>query len=144
MTRFVVWAILAMAFFVTPALGCPSETEEARITEALTADDSYYILEGAELDTFITNANDLYNIGWQRNTVAKLYVIEAEYKDPSPHFQVYHLFFIGPDGCIVYYQSVYGAVLQLVMSHDPQKQLDNVGITREELAPAFGKKRDKP
>jgi len=117
MTRFAVLLALLGAFFVTPAIGCPSETQEARITEALTAEDSYYILQGEELDTFITNANDLYNIGWQRNTVSKLYVIESEVKADNPHFQIYHLFFISPDGCIAYYQTVYGAVLQLVMTH---------------------------
>ena len=123
MTRFVVWAILAMAFFVTPALSCPSETEEARITEALTADDTYFIIEGVELDKFVKNANELYNIGWQRGGILKIYAIQSELVADNPHFQIWHLFFVDPNGCIAYYQTVYGAVLALVLADDPQALL---------------------
>jgi hypothetical protein len=123
MIRLAVWAILAMAFFVSPALACPSETEEARITEALTTDDTYFVIDGADLDKFVKNANELYNIGWQRATITKIYAIKSEMQADNPHFQIWHLFFVAPDGCIAYYQTVYGAVLALVLADDPQALL---------------------
>jgi hypothetical protein len=122
MTRFLVWLFLGVALSF-PALACPPETQETRITEALTADDVYIIIEGEDLDLFIKNSNDLYNIGWQRSTISKIYAIESEHKSDNPHFQVVHLFFIDNEGCIAYYQTVYAAVLTLVLADDPQSLL---------------------
>jgi hypothetical protein len=119
MTRFLVWLFLGVA--LTPsAMACPVETQEVRITEALTPDDTVHIIMDEELDKFIRNANDLWNIGWQREQIARIYAIEAAEKAHNPHFQIIHLFFIGSDGCIAYYQTVYAAVLQLALADDPQ------------------------
>jgi hypothetical protein len=119
MTRFLVWLFLGVAVS-TSAIACPLETEEVRITEALTPDDKVHIIMGAELDKFVKNANDLWNIGWQRAQISHIYAIEATQKAHNPHFQIIHLFFIGSDGCIAYYQTVYAAVLQLALADDPQ------------------------
>ena len=122
MKRFLIAALFG-AFFVTPVLACPYETEEARITEALSDEDFYAVIEGEMLDLFVKNANDLWNIGWKREDILKIYAIDAEIKADNPHFQVVHLFFIGPDGCIVYYQTTYAAVLELVLDPDPAGKL---------------------
>jgi hypothetical protein len=122
MTRFLIWLFLGVAVS-TSAIACPYETEEVRITEALTEDDTVRIIMDEELDTFVKNANDLYNIGWQRAQIARIYAIEAEQKAHNPHFQIIHLFFVGPDGCIAYYQTVYSAVLQLMLDPDAREKL---------------------
>jgi hypothetical protein len=122
MTRFLVWLFLGVA--LTPAaMACPVETQEVRITEALTEDDVVHIIVDEELDIFVKNANDLYNIGWQRAQISRIYAIEATQKAHNPHFQIIHLFFVGPDGCIAYYQTVYQAVLQLMLDPDAREKL---------------------
>jgi hypothetical protein len=120
MTRFLVWLFLGVALTPAAMAACPYETEEIRITEALTEEDTVHIIMGEELDKFVKNANDLWNIGWQRAQISHIYAIEAEQKAHNEHFQIIHLFFIGSDGCIAYYQTVYKAVLQLALADDPQ------------------------
>jgi hypothetical protein len=112
---------LAVAFSLATA--CAPEAQEARITEALAPTDTYFLVEGDKLDLFIKNANELYNIGWQRAQIAKVYVIEAEQKAEHEHFQIMHVFFVTPDGCIGHYQTVYKAIIDLLLAPDPSKIL---------------------
>lgn len=102
---------------------CAYEAQETRITEAITAEDKYFVIEGKALDLFIKNANDLYNIGWVREQIGKVYVIEAEMKAENPHFQVVHVFIVTTDGCIGHYQQTYAAVIKLLLLEDPMKFL---------------------
>lgn len=118
---FIVTAVSIVSAY--SATRCAAETDEARVTEALTPSDKYFILTGADLDRFIINVNDLYNIGWKRADIDKVYAIEAEKKSDNPNFQVEHLFFIGPDHCIHYYQTVYKALLDVLLSPKPCKVL---------------------
>ena len=102
---------------------CAPEAQEERITEAIAPTDVVMTLEGEKLDLFIKNANELYNIGWQRNQIEKVYVIEAEVKHENKHFQVMHVFFITSDHCIGHYQTVYKAIIDLLLSDDPMSKL---------------------
>jgi hypothetical protein len=102
---------------------CAPEAQEERITEAIAPTDVVMILEGEKLDLFIKNANELYNIGWQRNQIAKVYIIEAEAKASHRQFQIEHVFFVTPDHCIGHYQTVYKAIIDLLLSDDPMSKL---------------------
>lgn len=104
--------------FASPATSCPVETSEDRITEILTPDDNYIVIEGEQLDVFIENANKLYNIGWVRAQISKVYAIDAEFKHEGD-FQAVHLFFIGTDGCIRWYQTTYAVVVRQLLDPDP-------------------------
>jgi hypothetical protein len=102
---------------------CAPEAQEERITEAIAPTDVVMILEGEKLDLFVKNANELYNIGWQRNQIAKVYIIEAEQKAKHRQFQVEHVFFVTNDGCIGWYQTVYKAIIDLLLLDDPMSKL---------------------
>lgn len=105
-----------------PALAvdsCPPQTSEQRIIEALTPEDKYQVIEGTDLDLFIKNTNELYNIGWVREQIARVWVIEAVAKHKTPDFQAVHLFFIGTDGCIRWYQGTYAVVVRQLLDPDP-------------------------
>jgi hypothetical protein len=102
---------------------CAPEAQEERITEAIAPTDVVTILEGEKLDLFIKNANELYNIGWQRNQIAKVYIIEAEEKAQHSQFQIEHVFFVTNDHCIGWYQTVYKAITDLLLSDDPASKL---------------------
>src|SRR4029079_5612085 len=116
-----IWVIPFLLLLSTPAFAACSN--ESVTPEALPPSDKYFIIEGDQLDRFITNANDLYNIGWVRADIAKVYVIDAEYKAENPKFQPVHLFFIDNAGCIQYYQAQYRAVVDLLLSPQPCKVL---------------------
>jgi hypothetical protein len=115
-----VFKALALALAVS---FCAPEAQEERITEAIAPSDVVMILEGEKLDLFIKNANELYNIGWQRNQIAKVYIIEAEEKHKHKQFQIEHVFFVTPDHCIGYYQQVYKAIIDLLLLEDPMEKL---------------------
>ena len=113
---------VAVALTLAPASGkaeeCASEVQEERITEKLTPEDKYFIVEGEQLDLFIENSNKLYNIGWVRGQIAKVWVIQAEDKHANERFQTVHLFFIGTNGCIRFYQTTYSIVVTQLL--DPE------------------------
>ena len=112
--------IIAWTFaFEAGAKGCTQETDEQRIIEKIAPNDTVKIIEGADLDLFIANADDLYNIGWVRKEIARIYSIDAEIKSDNPKFQPVHLFFINNDHCIAYYQTAYKAVIELLLSPKP-------------------------
>lgn len=111
--------VLAVALLLV----CAPEAQEERITEAITSNDVVLILEGEKLDLFIKNANSLYNIGWQRNQISKVYVIEAEQKAEHSQFQIEHVFFVTKDHCIGHYQTVYKAIIDLLLLDDPSAAL---------------------
>ncbi len=121
---FIAVAVLILSAFAARA--CSKETSEERITEAITPADKVDVLTGERLTLFLKNANDLYNIGWQGDEIVKVYVIEAEARADNPHFQVVHVFFIGRDGCIAYYQTTFKAVVDMLLSPKPCEVL---GIT---------------
>jgi hypothetical protein len=117
--------ILALVVFMLSAPGwafasaCKPETAEPRIIDLITPQDKFFVLTGAQLDRFILNANDLYNIGWVRKDIAKIYVVDAEYRADNPKFQAEHLFFISPEGCIDFYQTTYRALVDLLLAEKP-------------------------
>jgi hypothetical protein len=115
--------LLKAAIIALVALACAPEAQEARITEAIAPSDVVLIIEGEKLDLFIKNANSLYNIGWQREQIAKVYVIEAEEKAEHKQFQIEHVFFVTADHCIGHYQTVYKAIIDLLLAEDPQSIL---------------------
>ncbi len=123
---FIACMVLIMSAFAARASTCSHETDEARITELLTPDDKFFVIDGDKLDLFIRNADDLYNIGWVRKEVTKIYAIDSEIKADNPRFQAVHLFFINADHCIAYYQTTYRVVVDLLLSPKPCKVL---GIT---------------
>ncbi len=123
---FIVCSFLLASAFAARAATCSEETSEQRITEIITPADKVDILDGDRLSLFVKNANDLYNIGWVRDEIVKIYAIEAAMKADNPHFQAVHLFFIGRDGCIAYYETIYKALLDVLLSEKPCEAL---GIT---------------
>jgi hypothetical protein len=114
-------AALALIFFVTPVNSgvCHKENSLDRLTEAFTPADHYFIIDGQKLDLFIKNANDLYNIGWIRADISKIYVVDAEVKAAHQKFQIEWLFFIDNDNCIQYYQDAYRAIVDLLLAEKP-------------------------
>jgi hypothetical protein len=126
MKKLLLSLFLPLLFFASPAAAdtCPAETSEQRIKEAITPEDKYQIIEGEALDLFIRNANQLYNIGWQREQIARVWSIEAVAKHDNPRFQAVHLFFIGTDGCIRFYQGTYQVIVNLLLQEDPMKFLE--------------------
>ncbi len=123
---FITIMVLVLSAFAAKAATCSPETAEERITEKIAPEDTVRIIEGDELTLFVTNANDLYNIGWVRKDISRIYVIDAESKSDNPKFQPVHLFFINTDHCIAYYQTAYKAVVELLLSPKPCQVL---GIT---------------
>jgi hypothetical protein len=127
MRKFLLSLFLPLLFFASPvaaADSCPAETSEQRIKENITPEDKYQIIEGEQLDLFIKNSNQLYNIGWQREQIARVWSIEAVAKHDNPRFQAVHLFFIGTDGCIRFYQGTYKVIVELLLKEDPLKFLE--------------------
>lgn len=120
--------LLLVSTIAAMAGTCPAETSEKRVTEAITADDNYFVVTGEDLDLFIKNANLLYNIGWVRKQIARVYVIDAPDVDvPDERYQPVHLFFIDTDGCIVYYQATYKIVVKQLLDPDPTSHRVPVG-----------------
>lgn len=111
--------MLKEIYLAAKLLACAPEAQEERITEAIAPSDVVQVIEGEKLDLFIRNANNLYNIGWQRGQILKVYVIEAEEKAPHKQFQVMHVFFVTNDHCIGWYQTVYRAIIDLLLADDP-------------------------
>lgn len=122
--------ILAIVFalLITPAKAdnCAYEANEARITEELIKepDRPYFIIEGNDLDLFIKNLNDIYNVGLIRGQVGKIYIIDQAMHPSNPNFQGVHMFVVTPDGCIGYYQTTYKVIIRLLLSEDPMAILE--------------------
>jgi len=130
-----VWVILVAAvigfiFFISvyslaeAAPACAYETEEARITDQLNEDPGrpHFTIEDDALDRFIKNANELWNIGWQRKDFDKIWIIDQRLAPQNPHFQGVHMFMM-KNHCIVYYQTTFKDIVKLLLLDDPMKVL---------------------
>lgn len=119
---------VVLSLLITPAYAdsCAYEAQEARITEELQKepDREYFIIESEQLDLFVKNINDLYNVGLVREQIGKIYIIDQSMHPKNPNFQGVHMFVVTPDGCIGYYQTTYKVVIKLLLSDDPHKLLE--------------------
>lgn len=88
-TMFCVWWVSSMAM----AAECPEGTEEHRITDAVTKDDTLWVFTGEGLNTFMQSLNDYGLMAGRPINVTKVIVAYDGH--------LYTVFFLN-EGCIVY------------------------------------------
>lgn len=99
---FLAWCAASMA-----AETCPPETQEARITEAVSPEDTVWIFEGGGLNTFLQSLNDWGLMAGRPVNVDKVYVT----RDASNRYTVFFLF----KTCIVFAAHSPGSVMERIL-----------------------------